>query len=302
MIETPEDFANATEYERLVLDRFFPLFPDEGGGGTLDLRQAMQEEGPAIIGMTSVIKVFSDGGDSLRMLAPMAFASAWKVLDLLVELALAQGGFQPHRRDKGWAISCKVKLAKQAPGDKLLGIDSTAWSSVCDAYASTAEHRHCLTHRRASFTEQPLRLTGKDRWDKALQPLEDKEIRAFVHLAQLLGRGVLEGKMAERTIGQLRFLLQQMSQHTGYQLPGGVPLGPIVSVFMCLQPDEEKGWLADFDYVHQKMARTMPDYLADVWIDIPNESGYRLFGQLEQLPKENVAIQLDSLPSYLTVY
>ena len=302
MIETKEDFAGSIEYELLALGQLFPLFLDDSSGSTLDLRQAMQGTGPAEHGMTSVIKMFSDDRNLQAVLAPLAFSSAWKVIDLLIELALSSGGYHPGKRRNQWPIVRKVELANQAPGDQLLGVNKSVWNAICASYARTEEHRHCLIHRKASFTEQPLRLTGKDRWDGDLQPLEEKEIRAFVLLAQLLGRGVLEGQMAERTIGQLRFLLQQMSQHTGYQLPGGVPLGPIVSVFMCLQPDEEKGWLADFDYVHQKVARTMPDYLADVWIDIPNESGYRLFGQLEQLPKENVAIQLDSLPSYLTVY
>jgi len=42
-------------------------------------------------------------------------------------------------------------------------------------------------------------------------------------------------------------------------------------------------------------------FLADVWIDIPNETGYRLFGELEQLPKEKVSIRLDVLPGYLSL-
>lgn len=301
MIETTRDFSEAVEYELLVLKQLFPLFSDDAMGNTLDLRQAMQGTGPVKHGMTAVIKMFADDRNLQGVLAPLAFSSAWKVLDLLIELALAKGGFRPGKRSDRWTIKSKVKLAEQAPGSQLLGVDEAVWRAICAAYERTEEHRHCLIHRRASFTEKPLNLTGKGENGDTLRPLNEKELRAFIHLSQLLGAGVLEAPMSERAMGQLCFLLQQMSEHIGCEFPQGVPMGPVVSVFMCLQPDEQGGWLADFAYVHQKMARTMPYYLADVWIDVPNESGYRLFGQLEQLPKEKVALQLDALPSWLSI-
>lgn len=301
MIETVEDFAEAIEYERLALDQLFPLLPSDEMGNTLDLRQAMRGTGPVKHGMKFVMKMGPANPNFQGVLAPLAFSSAWKVIDLLIELALAEGGFYPGNHSNRWAINRKVALANQAPGDQLLGVDKTVWRAICAAYERTEEHRHCLIHRRASFTEKPLYLTGKAQNGKALPPLNEKELRAFIHLAQLLGAGGVEGSMSKRTIGQLCFLLQQMSGHIGGDFPLGVPMGPIVSVFMCLQSDENERWVADFAYVHQKMARSMPDYLADVWIDIPNESGYRLFGQLEQLPKEKVALQLDSLPAYLSL-
>lgn len=301
MIETVEDFSEATEYERLVLNQLFPLLPDDAMGNTLDLREAMQGTGPAKHGMTAVIKMFADDRNLQGVLAPLAFSAAWKVIDLLIELALAKGGFQPAGQTGRWSITKKVRLAAQAPGDQLLGVDRAVWHAICHAYARTEEHRHCLIHRRASFTENPLRLAGKKQDGEPLQPLDEQELRAFVNLAQLLGTGVVETSMSERTVGQLRFLLQKMNRHIGCEFAQSLPLGPVVSVFMCLQPGEGKGWLADFDYVHQKMARSMPHYLADVWIDIPNESGYRLFGHLEQLPKEKIAIRLDALPDYLSL-
>ncbi|WP_404375260.1 hypothetical protein [Vreelandella aquamarina] len=301
MVETIEDFSAATEYERLVLNQLFPLFPDDAMGNTLDLREAIQGTGPAKHGMTAVIKMFADDRNLQGVLAPLAFSAAWKVIDLLIELALAQGGFQPGGQAGRWSISRKVQLAGQAPGDQLLGVDMEVWQAICFAYARTEEHRHCLIHRRASFTERPLRLAGKKQDGEPLLPLDEKELRAFVNIAQLLGTVVGEAPMPERTVGQLRFLLQQMSRHIGCEFAQSLPLGPVVSVFMCLQPDEGKGWLADFAYVHQKMDRSMPHYLADVWIDIPNESGYRLFGHLEQLPKDKIAIRLDALPDYLSL-
>lgn len=300
MIETIEDFSEATEYERLVLNQLFPLMPDDAMGNTLDLREAMEGIGPAKHGMTTVIKMFADDRNLQGVLAPLAFSAAWKVVDLLIELALAHGGFQPGGQADRWSISRKVKLAGQAPGDQLLGVDIEVWHAICSAYARTEEHRHCLIHRRASFTEKPLCLAGKKKDGESLQPLDEQELRAFVNIAQLLGIGVGEAPMPERTVGQLRFLLQQMNRHIGYEFAQSLPLGPVVSVFMCLQPDKGKGWLADFAYVHQKMAKSMPYYLADVWIDIPNQTGYRLFGHLEQFPREKIAVRLDALPDYLS--
>jgi len=299
MIQTTEDFCESVQYELKVLSQLFPLFTDEMGT-SLDLREAIQGTGPAKVGMNAVFKMGGEDKSCQGILAPLAFLSSWKVIDLLIELALADGGFKPEGRRNAWPIGSKVELAGRAPGNQLFGISVEVWHAICSAYKYTEEHRHCLVHRKASFTEQPLRLTGRDRRGRDLQPLDEQELHAFVHLAQLLGIGLIEGAMSERSKAQLCYVLQQLCRHTGFELPRGVPLGPAVSVYMCLQPCERRELYADFAYVHRKIARTMSAYLADVWIDVPNEAGYRLFGHLERIPSEKVTIELDALPPYLS--
>lgn len=63
---------------------------------------------------TAVVRVYAGGIKEVHVdLRPLAFGTAWKVLDLLVELALFQAGFGTG----GWmTIAEKVRHARGQPG------------------------------------------------------------------------------------------------------------------------------------------------------------------------------------------
>ena len=273
----------------------------EEPGDTLDFREAMLTGGPVNRTISFVSHVARRDEGVYAAMMPLAFGAAWKVLDLLMELALAKEGRRPDL-NRGFSISEKVRLARQGAGERgLLGVDTMTWQGLCLVYANMAEHRHCLVHRQASFTEAPLRLTGHAKSGQPLIPVEEKALKAFIHLAQIAGNGVLESGVNARSVQHIHYLLNLLVRHSGVTMPAGAPLVPVLVAKMILQPAEQDGWIADFGYLHEQMARRVPGQHVDVWIDIPGEVGRTLFGRLEEIPNSPVTLRLGNLPSYLTI-
>ncbi|WP_336269506.1 hypothetical protein [Vreelandella arctica] len=294
---TIDGFIEATEFERLALDRYLPLIGEEPGD-TWDFRQAMEGSGPICLQVHFVTEV-SRRDDALRAaLLPLVFGAAWKVLDLLLELAFSRAGRKPDQ-ERGWSIKKKCRLAKQGAGDiSLLGTEALTWQAIAQLYAETAEHRHCLVHRTASFSVSPLQLTGTSQAG-ALLPLDEQELYAFIHLAQLVADGVRNGGVSQRSVDHLHLCLRKLERHTGVKMEEGAPLQPPLNARIALELNSHGLWLADFAYLHEQLARRAPHQHVDVRIEIPGESGYELFGHVENIPQQTVTIDLSKLPDYL---
>lgn len=294
---TIDGFIKATEFERLALDRYLPLIGEEPGD-TWDFRQAMAGSGSICLQVHFATEV-SRRDDALRAaLLPLVFGAAWKVLDLLLELAFSREG---HKQDlkRGWSIQRKCCLAKQGAGDNsLLGTQALTWQAIAQLYAATAEHRHCLVHRTASFSVSPIQLTGTSQGG-ALVPLNEQELYAFIHLAQLVAGGVISGGMSQRSVDHLHLCLRKLERHSGAKIEEGAPLQPPLNARIALELKAHGLWLADFAYLHEQLARRAPNRHVDVRIEIPGESGYELFGHLENIPPQAVTIDLRKLPDYL---
>lgn len=292
MIQKDEDFIESTQYERFVLSRIYPLVPASDNPDELDMRG----DG----GVHHVIKIAMDigGGKASGLkqaLVPLAFVSAWKVLDLLVELYLYKSGMRPDRTGK-WAIAEKTAKTENADMPHLT---SELWNGICAIYGATAELRHCMVHRRASYTGRGLE--GADKHGRPLIPLTPRELDAFILLVQLLAN-VVENGADDRTQKQLRYLLSRFGQHIGGDFSGGLPTGPVTLIRADLVKNEHGDLTADFAEMHAKKQLGAPYGPADVLLDIPGEAGYRLFARLEALPNEQATIRLDALPEYLSRY
>jgi hypothetical protein len=218
---TIDDFIEATEFERLALDRYLPLIGEEPGD-TWDFRQAMAVSGPVCLQVHFATEV-SRRDDALQAaLLPLVFGAAWKVIDLLLELALSREGRKPDQK-RGWSISRKCRLAQQGAGDtSLLGTKALTWRAIVQLYAATAEHRHCLVHRTASFSVSPIQLTGTTQCG-ALMPLDQQELYAFIHLAQLVAYGVRGGGMSRRSVDHLHLCLRKLERHSSVKVEEGAP-------------------------------------------------------------------------------
>jgi hypothetical protein len=109
MIQTVEDFDEATLFERLALDRVRPVLGDESTD-EIDLRSP-NKQGGVIVHVRLHCSVSGDAVNSLAVaLTPLLFGAAWKILDLFVELALNLSGATPKRRN--WTIDEKVVAAQ----------------------------------------------------------------------------------------------------------------------------------------------------------------------------------------------
>lgn len=291
MIKNDEDFVLSTEYERFALSQIYPLMPASENPDELDIRGS----GGAHHSARITLDICGGKVDALkRSLVPLAFASAWKILDLYVELCLYESGKRPNRNGQ-WAISQKKAKAAEASVPYLT---KELWGGVCEIYGATTEHRHCMVHRRASYTVRGLEAADKD--NKPLATLTPGDMDAFILLAQLLANTVVKGRADNRTLQQLRYLLSRLERHIDGDFSGGVPLGPFTLIKAELVKNERDELEADFAAIHAKKQRSVPHGPADVLLDIPGEAGYRLFARLEELPDKAMIVHLDDLPEYLS--
>lgn len=111
MPDTVSDFQDDTAFERLILDRAAPLIPTSEAGSVIDLRQP----GGTSVNITLTDSTGSGGSNQLKEsdVRPLLFGSAWKVLDLLVELALHLANIPPK---DGKRYTIKEKRQQAAAG------------------------------------------------------------------------------------------------------------------------------------------------------------------------------------------
>ena len=294
------EFAESTAFERLVLDRLCPVFSNDESE-VLDLREAMAGTGPSVINLDFTESACFQAVENTKLnIMPLLFGAAWKILDLLIELALHQAGIKPDQKNK-YSITKKVDAAKNGKGTcALSSADQPLWAAVCAAYAATFEHRHCLVHRLAAFSEYSLQLSGQTASGATLKPLEATELYAFVSVAQITASVVIAGGLDARTADHLRYELDCLQQHTGLALLGGLKASKPVTLKLTLTSVANNQFEIDFVPVHAMAKKRYPTVHLDAWIDIPDGSGRTLFSRLEDLPLAKKMIDLGSLPPYLS--
>lgn len=297
MIWTVEDFDEATLFERLTLDRVRPVVGDESTD-EIDLRSPDQQGG-VIVHMRLHCSISADAVNSLALaLTPLLFGAAWKILDLFVELALNLSGAKPKR--KNWTIDEKVMAAQSGLGlSSLLTDDVALWRAVLSAYAATHQHRHCVVHRTAQFSSQPVQLAGMNKSGAPLRPMTKNELDAFLVIAQAVAFAVIAGGLEARYADYLRFELDQLRDHTEISVLGGKKRSKPVMVRLKPVQVEEYLYELDFEAAYSRAAKARPHSHYDVWIDLPEDSGRTLFARMEDVPMEKVRFRLDCLPGFL---
>lgn len=143
MIPTIQDFDDATALERRILEWSSTRLSVSSASSRLDLRGAASNQS---VGLTGVSSDDSDRREALTQFRPLLFGTGWKVLDLILELALHQLAKPSQPR---WTIEEKRTHAKASKGN-LQGLTDSAdiWSRICLTYDATVEARHALVHRR----------------------------------------------------------------------------------------------------------------------------------------------------------
>ncbi len=157
MPTTITELVDATAFERLVLDRAFPLMPSSGGAasvvdlGTSGSISVAVTPQPAVASV-SVSSSDSSGSPSGQLsvgtVRPLIFGAAWKVLDQIVELALEQTGVS---HDRGNDYTLKLTQSAAADGVRALPpLDrhTAIWGRIMLLFAATAEMRNSLAHRQ----------------------------------------------------------------------------------------------------------------------------------------------------------
>jgi len=157
MILDLQDFSDATALERQILEWTSPRAPISIPAGRIDFRDP------------STVAIAATGGRgphpervaAMAQLRPLLFGVGWKVLDLIVELALAPSS-KPNQ--KRWTIQAKSTHAQAFDGIVAgLTDDVDIWKRICLVYVSTTDARHALVHRRLQIDTQGafVNLIGK---------------------------------------------------------------------------------------------------------------------------------------------
>ena len=158
MPTTITELVDDTAFERLVLDRAFPLMPSSGGAASVVDLGTSGSISVAVTPQPAVASVSVSSSDSsgspagqlpVDTVRPLIFGAAWKVLDQIVELALEQTGVS-HDRGSDYTIKLKTQFAAVGGVRALPPFDryTAVWGRIMLLFAATAELRNSLAHRQ----------------------------------------------------------------------------------------------------------------------------------------------------------
>jgi hypothetical protein len=298
MPHTITEFDESSAFERLVLERLCPVYSSDLLM-EIDLRPAMLGSGGVQNKSCSGVSISASALEEQKKdVMPLLFGAAWKVLDLVIELALNLAPLKPNKKNGEWGIEEKGKNAIKGKYS-ILCSDQVLWTALCAAYVATTEHRHCLVHRLAEFSGSPSRLSGKNKQGVALRALETSELNAFVSVAQIVASAVISGGLDSRGEAHLRYELDILRAHTMASPLGGSKASKPTVVRMTSEPFEANKLMVDFLMAHNTATQRMPFGKFDLFIDVPDGSSRVLFAKLEDTPLRKLEIDLNKLPDFL---
>jgi hypothetical protein len=216
------EFEESTAFERWTLEALVPLPPRRPHQGVKDVAT----NSVWLTVESAVVRMYAGGVQEVHIdLRPLAFGAAWKVLDLLLELAYANAGTTAAG---GWlAIAKKERLARQGHGVLApLTADRTLWRTLTSTYAATTHARHSLVHRRAEVDRVIGSLTGRDHSGQPLVPITAEQQEAFCRAVQRAAMAALAGQISRRERADLAWQLDQLRAHHKQAALSGVQFQP----------------------------------------------------------------------------
>jgi len=291
------DFKTKSALERDVLSRALPAMASDGhrySRATYDPRSSMHVS----IGVGETLGFTPEGCVDRLALRPLLVGTAWKVLDLLLEEALAQADV-PHDRGAEYTITLKQQRARSG-GSRPSQFNPTAWSVLMSAYAETVELRHSLVHRQAHTTPSGD-LVGVDRDGQPLRPLTAAEQEAFARTALTAAGVVLStGRDPRNEARLLRHLADLAGLHQQQLDATTIPaIIPEITIVVDPDPADSTRHLVNMPAVRAWMPFPTVGDFADVIVAPRDHPGQELRGRLEDAPPEAVTIDFDAPPTWL---
>jgi hypothetical protein len=229
-------------------------------------------------------------------LRPLAFGAAWKVLDLLVELAYANAG---TTAGGGWlTIAKKENLARQGHGVlSPLTADRTLWRTLTSTYAATTRARHSLVHRIAEVDRATGILTGRDESGQPLAPITAEQQEAFCRAVQRAATAALVGQISRRERSDLAWQLDQLQGHHQQPALGGVQFQP--PALLLAPATLFSGQLViDIPALIRAARSSWPDRKQiDATFSLPD--GRHFLAEVETAPARVVTVDPDNPPDWL---
>lgn len=292
MITTLVELRDAMAFERLALAEGFPLLAVSAtvAQASLDLRHPAPG---ATIGAMSIENLGAQARqDLIDRLRPLFFGAAWKVLDLVVELAFYADGLRPQTPGR-WRIDEKQQLAKCHRGQcPPWPAHPDLWERICELYAETVEARHCLVHRRFALSPIGDMTDIRDRSGVRKPDVTAAEQEFFSKAAQWVAASTLASALSNRDRSALAWLLDQLSAHHGRPALGGYD-ACLIEVVRINATRTPSGWIVDVGYAADEVRRVFanrPFY--DIEIHFPGTGLPPITAAIEDVPKDS-AVPVD---------
>lgn len=297
------EFADDTAFERLILDRATPLLPRPEGTSVIELGEA-GSVGVAIGAPAARVRVYAGDttgsvGDQLGAedIRQLLFGTAWKVLDLLCELALEQACIARQGR----RYTTKFKVGEAASG-RVIPVPPfdgrpDLWARIMGTYGATEELRNSLVHRRLVIDPATDEISGTGQPGQvAPRPVTADEQVAFCQVAQGAAEAAISGVLPTRRADQMAWALDQLTSHNGMPSLSASPMDGLVPL-VIIQASPEPVLTLDFADIRNRAQGAVSVSHYDIEIRLPD--GRVLAGPLENAPAGQATFSLTDLPDWL---
>lgn len=313
MLTAITELVDDTAFERLVLDRAFPLMPSSGGGASVVDLGTSGSISVAVTPQPAVASVSVSSSDSsgspagqlpVDAVRPLIFGAAWKVLDQIVELALEQTGVS-HDRGSDYTIKLKTQSAAAGGVRALPPFDryTAVWGRIMLLFAATAELRNSLAHRQLAVDPSSGAISATPRPGQPpatpATPATADEQAAFCQLATGTVNAVIAGTIPNRQLAQLRWNLDRLGAHHGQPAFGDSSATGLIPRVIVRPTVSKAGDLAlDFAVIRADAATAVGGVSHyDLEIHLPD--GRILACGLEDAPDTTAVISISTPPTWL---
>jgi hypothetical protein len=288
MVTTANDFEEEIAWERTILALAVPLTRLTSSQPTLDRRTSQ-------INITMTASIGAPAEESIKdALLPLLFGAAWKVIDIAVELALANAGCILSSSGR-WTIQGKNSAIQT--GGSLSGISPTSdlWLALRQMYVATTEPRHALVHRRVTVDQATQTLSCFDKTGSLLAAISASEQMAFCRVSQRLADAIVAAHLSLREELDFRALLALLNRLHGVNITGAMSDRPPIRILDDFPADGK----VDIPTILNEARHTFPENkYFDVEFYLPD--GRRLLGEIDRAPSQVLAVDLDNLPVWLS--
>ncbi|TDD31525.1 hypothetical protein E1286_44810 [Nonomuraea terrae] len=289
-------FAEATAYERYILDELAPAIPQPSGKHILDLREDKLRQHAQVTLGTITARAYVGGVPAQTDLTPLVFGAAWKVIDVLIEtqLVVAEGP-GPHN------ISKKVKKAKHGNGVRREHpFPADIWQRILRTYANTYDLRHSLTHRGIkTHSDGSLEATPEPGQTRNPTKMARDELKYFFRAVQETHTSLIRQSLGGREAGNLRFLLNRLQALHG--------LGPTTEreikgdVVVQVYGEADATGRVTFDLARVTSETSVRHPNAGCQLEIHLDDGRIISGPFEDWPAGQSHVNPDKPPAAFTV-
>lgn len=221
---------------------------------------------------------------------PLFFGTAWRVIDGLIELALAQDGSTPSSA-RGWRADEKRRGLQQGYGT-LGEMPPLLLDPVKALYVATIDIRHALIHRKTEIAADGS-LVGFENNNAPLRAVQVPEQVHMCELAQWLALAIERHRLSRREQRRVLALLAALAGLHGQSISGAPLLSAVALVRFPLDETMELD-LAD-------IRRQAGGGHFGIDLEVVTPGGTFLVGDIDDLPDQTIKIDLANLPSWLGV-